>query len=124
VCKKCCKKNTSPEFDFCSPDCRNRALKDGEIGKVDVPAPDPSTPPEVVRQCKVEGCSWPVYWEYWTEFDYCSPTCRDKDLLEGNHKELHYEIHQMESALLEQGHSLRSKKGCTSKFIICPHVPC
>ena len=106
VCKKC-GKNSPPDFDYCSPECRNEALRDKEIGVVDIPDLDYSSPQVEMRRCRSEACSSNVYWEYKTEFEYCSPMCRDRDMLEGNHRELRQEIERMEGVLLEQGRQLK-----------------
>lgn len=68
-----------------------------------------SAPPIVVRQCMAEGCDMAVFWDYKTEFQYCSPECRDNDLLVPYSLKLKSDIEGLEklySSLPPGGHAL------------------
>ena len=99
VCKEC-SMNTDPDFDYCTPECRNGALRRGEFG-IDTSALETSLVPVKIHTCQAQGCSNSVYWDYKTEFSYCSPKCRDNHMLEKDQRMRLSEIKNLEDQIVK-----------------------
>ena len=71
---------------------------------------DTDPPARYLPKCAIESCPNKVYcdpdlWEGMQEFNYCSPSCRDKHLLSSNFDETKREIRQFEVTFcMSRGH--------------------
>ena len=55
-----------------------------------------SLSPIRLKQCKAEGCGVAVFWDYKSELQYCSPQCRNEDLLKSAGLKLKSDIEDLE----------------------------
>ena len=125
---KICIKNTTSGLEYCTPECRNVALAKGDLGSIDTMELEESLAPVQVKECKTSGCHALVFWDYKTEFIYCSPSCRDNDMLKGSQRKLRQDIEEMEGVISKlpkstfQGAYQSMTNMLLIRFIVCLFV--
>ena len=68
------------------------------------------------EKCHLEGCEYPIYYDGYQFHTYCSPMCRDKDLLQIHLEQLQLDIDELEKGLKslpanDRSKSLKNGKG-------------
>lgn len=94
-------------FDYCSVDCRDKEMLTSHNLQLEFDIKDLESDikklPITLKTCKVTGCNEFVHFNptLQCEFDYCSPGCRDKDLLSINSRKLQFEIEELKNDILK-----------------------
>ena len=88
-------------FDYCTSKCRDKALiGPGCLEREIVKLQDKLKELHVeLDECSAKDCHKPVFWDYKTKFLYCSPSCRDRDILCKLQKKLDSDIAVMEKVI-------------------------
>ncbi len=115
---KLCEGNTQPGFDYCNPRCRDQHLDlcfkvDGIAELEDAIKNNPVE----LEKCRAKDCHKPVFRDYQKNiFLYCSPSCRDTDILTKCQEKLRKDIELMESTILK---SKEVARACSyTKFVM------
>ena len=75
------------------------------------------------EKCRLEGCDYPISYDGYRFHTYCSPMCRDKDLLQIHLEKLQLDIDELEKRLKslppiaanDQSRSLKKEKGLNNQ---------